>query len=224
VAVTQRERHQVFLAPRPAYPQAVSATSEADVMAGLQSANFVLLTLSNGTANLPYPFDQALQAMNPRLLKYCDREMLPLRETSFFERRVRLYMRPLMRVEPTYSDWIGEDGTTLYGDTVELRQFPSVTLRGITFGNVHFPDDGQTVAATLEIEGHPPLPVPATYADTNGQYTIHLSIPPLDTSSDGMVAIRLHFNRFFVPRELGVNGDTRHLVVRPPDSVHVGRP
>ena len=224
VAVTQRERHQIMLAPRPAYRQAVSATSEADVMAGLQTADFVLLTLSDESADTPYPFDHALKAMQPQLLKYCDREMIPLRETSFFGRRVRLYMRPSLRVEPTYSDWIGEDGTTLYGDTAELRQFPSITLRGTTFGKVHFPDDGQTVAATLEIEGRQPLLVPATYADTNGQYTIHLSIPPLDTSNDGMVAIRLHFNRFFVPRELGVNGDTRHLVVNPPTSVNVGRP
>jgi len=132
-------------------------------------------------------------------------------------------MRPSLRVEPTYPDWLGEDGTTLYGGTAELRQFPSITLRGTTNGGVHFPDDGHTVAATLEIEGHAPMPVPATYADTNGQYTIHLSFPPLDTSNDVVAAIRLHFNRFFVPKDLGINDDTRHLVVNPPTSVHLDR-
>jgi hypothetical protein len=193
-------------------------------MSGLHSADFVLLTLSNGAAASPYPFDDSLQAMRPQLQEYCDKEMISLRETSFFDRRVRLYMRPSLRVEPTYSDWIGEDGTTLRGDTTELRQFPNITLRGGTFGSVHFPDDGQTVVATLAIEGRQPLPVPAMYADTNGQYTIHLSVPPLETSSNEVVAIRLHFNRYFVPRKLGVNDDTRHLAVRPPDSVHAERP
>jgi hypothetical protein len=42
-------------------------------------------------------------------------------------------------------------------------------------------------------------------------------------SNDGMAAVRLHFNRFFVSRELGVNDDTRHLVVNPPNSVHLDR-
>lgn len=223
VNATQRERHQITLFARQAFPQAISAVTEDEVMPGLHQADFALLTLSGGPEDSPYPFDKSMEALRPKMLEICNREMIPLRETSFFGRRVRLYMRPSLRVEPTWSDWMGEDGTTLHGDTAELRQFPSITLRGTTFPKVHFPDGSQTVAATLEIEDHPPLPVPATYADTNGQYTIHLSVPPLDTSTDVVAAIRLHFNRFFVPKELGVNGDTRHLVVNPPNSVHLDR-
>jgi hypothetical protein len=223
VNATQRERHQIRLSAYPAYPSSVSAVTEDEVMPGLHEANFVLLTLSGDTQNSVYPFDKSMEALRPKMLAICDSEMIPLRETSFFGRRVRLYMRPSLRVEPTWADWLGEDGTLLYGNTAELRQFPSITLRGATFGNVHFPDDGHTLAATLEIEDRPPMPIPATYADTNGQYTIHLSIPPLDTPSDVVAAIRLHFNRFFVPKELGVNDDIRHLVVNPPNSVHLDR-
>ena len=223
VNVTQWERHQITLFARPAFPQAVSAVTADEVLPGLHQADFALLTLSGEPQTTPYPFDKSMDALRPRMLAMCDREMLPLRETTIFGRRVRLYMRPLVRVQPTYSDWLGQDGTILYGDAAELRQFPNITLQGNTFGNVHFPDDGQTVAATLEMEGRPPLPVPATYADSNGRYTIHLSVPPLDTTTDSVVSIRLHFNRFFVPKDLGVNGDTRHLVVTPPTSVNLER-
>jgi hypothetical protein len=223
VSATQRERHQIMLSARPAYPEGIFAVTEDEVIPGLHQADFVLLTLS-GSEGPPYPFDTSMEAMLPKLLDICDREMLRLRDTSFLGRRVRLYMRPSVRVETTYPDWAGEEGTTLYGETAALRRFPSITMRGATFGNLHFPDDDRTVTATLEIEDHSPQSIPATYVDTNGQYTIHLSVPSLDTANEGMVEIRLHFHHFFVPRELGLNDDPRHLVVRPPTSVHLDQP
>jgi hypothetical protein len=65
------------------------------------------------------------------------------------------------------------------------------------------------------------LPVPVTFAETNGQYTIQLVVPPLDAVGDSPLSIRLRFRRYFVPRDLGLNDDTRHLVVRLPDWQHV---
>jgi hypothetical protein len=224
LAITQWERHHIALAPRDAYPQGIFAVSENVVMDGLRTADFVLLTLSPDVENSAYPFDNSMQAMHSKLAEFCDREMVPLKDTSFFGQHVRLYMRPSVRVETTYPDWAGEEGTTLYGEAPALRRFPSITLRGAIFGNLHFPNDDRTVTATLEMEDHPPQFVPSTYVDTNGQYTIHLSVPSLDATNEGMVEIRLHFHRFFVPRELGVNEDPRHLVVRPPTSVHLDQP
>jgi hypothetical protein len=223
IAASQWERHQMLLTPRAPYPQSVLAVNEQEVLAGLPSADFVLLTLSGAKEDYTYPFDQSMQALRPKLLEFCDREMLPLRETSLFGRRVRLYFRPSVRLESPYPDWLSEEGVALHGEAAVLRQFPVITLRGPAFDRFHFPNDDRNVSATSEIDGQPTVPIPVTFSETNGQYTLHLFVPPLSGADDSPVTIRLKFNRYFVPKELGINGDTRHLAVRPPDSLHLER-
>ncbi len=82
VAATQRERHQIIFSAHPAFAFRVAAVTEDEVLPGLHLADFVLLTLS-GSEGPPYPFDTSMEVMRPKLLEICDREMVPLRETSF---------------------------------------------------------------------------------------------------------------------------------------------
>jgi len=40
---------------------------------------------------------------------------------------------------------------------------------------------------------------------------------------EDIITIRLRFHRFFVPQDLGLNDDTRHLVIPAPNEVLQGR-
>jgi hypothetical protein len=224
LAVTQWERHRISIAPRNAYPMGIFAVSEAEVMDGLQSADFVLLTLSPAVENSAYPFENSMQAMQSKLAEFCDQEMVPLQETSFFGQHVRLYMRPMVVTEIPNNDWITEEGLTLRGTPEVLRRFPRITLRGSTFPGFHFPNDDRNVTATLETKDRPSSPVPATLTETNGQYTLQFVVPSPEIGSDNPLTIHVRFRRYFVPRDIGLNGDLRHLVIRLPDSVHLDRP
>ncbi len=192
-------------------------------MAGLRTADFAVLSLSDGAPTSPYPFDQLLYGLRAKMRELCDREMLPLQETAAFGQRVRLYMRPTLHAEAQYGDWVGEDGLTVHTTTDVLRRFSGITMQGSTFPSFHFADNGGEVTAMIETEGQQPLAAPAQFSETNGRYTIHVAIPSLATSSNEETTIRVRFSRFFVPKELGVNDDTRRLVVRPPDSVRLER-
>ena len=224
LAITQWERHRISLAPRNAYPMGIFAVSEAEVMAGIRLADFVLLTLSPAVENSAYPFENSMQAMQSKLAEFCEREMVPLQETSFFGQHVRLYMRPMVTTEIPNSDWITEDGLTLRGTMGVLRRFPRITLRGSTLAGFRFPADDRNVTATLEMENRPSLPVPATLVETNGLYTIQVTVPSLEIPGDSPLLIRLRFLRYFVPKDLGLNDCQRHLVVRLPESLHLDRP
>src|SRR5262249_52309800 len=151
----------------------------------------------------PYDFDSSMRAMDPKLFAYCDAEMLPVEETSLFGRRVRLYLRPSLRAESQYSDWVGDRGLILHSTADVLRRFSGVTIQGATFPRFHLADKGGHVTATLEAADRPALSVATTYAETNGQYTIHLTIPPTEGLSNEEATIRVQFSRFFVPQELG---------------------
>ncbi len=70
------------------------------------------------------------------------------------------------------------------------------------------------VSATLMTNGVertlPPVTIPLT-----NKYSIPLQLPN-DISSQGSCTVSIKFDRYFIPRDLGVNSDPRKLVIAYP--------
>ena len=66
--------------------------------------------------------------------------------------------------------------------------------------------------------------VPATFRRVGERYEILIDTSSIELPPSDLISLRLKFDAFFVPKEIGINGDTRELVVRVPTLVEVIRP
>jgi hypothetical protein len=72
----------------------------------------------------------------------------------------------------------------------------------------------------VETAGHMQV-VPASLQRNNNCYEILIDFSKMELPPSDPVRLRLDFDTFFVPDEIGINGDTRELVVKAPTIVRL---
>jgi hypothetical protein len=65
------------------------------------------------------------------------------------------------------------------------------------------------------------LPVPASLQRTDGGYEIRIDTSAVELPPFDPVRFQLTFDTFFLPKEIGINDDTRKLVVPAPTFVQL---
>jgi hypothetical protein len=110
--------------------------------------------------------------------------------------------------------WVTSDGLVLTGPTEVLRSWPVIELRG----RGYFEHLGRLPAARAEmtVGKAPPAPVRATFTVSGGEYCLRLEPETAGLPEHAQAQVRVTFDCYFVPAELGLNGDTRRLVVPTP--------
>jgi len=119
----------------------------------------------------------------------------------------------------TADGWITSEGFTLDvpGEWVRLR--PIIQLSGYTTLFEHLGGNPK-VSARLYLAGQSPKEVPATInASHAGHYALSIELNPAALPSDGEVHLKISFDRYFVPEELGLHLDPRRLVIMMPGKV-----
>ena len=118
----------------------------------------------------------------------------------------------------TADGWITSEGLTLDvpGEWVRLR--PIIQLSGRTILFEHL-GGNPNVNAKLYLAGQSPKEVPATINAYAGDYALRIELNPADLPSDGEVHLKISFDKYFVPEELGLNSDARRLVIIMPEKV-----
>jgi hypothetical protein len=118
----------------------------------------------------------------------------------------------------TADRWITSEGLTLDvpGEWVRLR--PIIQLSGHTTLFKHL-GGNPNVNAKLYLAGQSPKEVPATIAAYAGDYALRIELNPADLPSDGVVHLKISFDKYFVPQESGLNLDARRLVIMMPEEV-----
>jgi hypothetical protein len=118
----------------------------------------------------------------------------------------------------TADGWITSEGLTLDvpGEWVRLR--PIIQLSGRTILFEHL-GGNPNVNAKLYLAGQSPKEVPATINAYAGDYALRIELNPADLPSDGEVHLKISFDKYFVPEELGLNSDARRLVIMMPEKV-----
>jgi 4-amino-4-deoxy-L-arabinose transferase-like glycosyltransferase len=196
----------------------VMAVNEADVLAQARQSDFVIVTdipeVSGG--GFDYPFHDSMIKIRPRLREMCDREFLFLGEFQIMGAPRRLYERPRVTVQSRYPDWVDREGLTIKGRSAVLHRFPVVQLTGAYLPRLL---KGK-LQATAWLESG--AEVPAVVQEGPGE-SYHLMLR-LDQAPVGErdVTVRVRFDQWFVPRDLGINPDPRQLTVRKPHEVRLG--
>ena len=181
----------------------------------LADSDIVVLTSPAMRAHT-YPFDQSIQEYWPQLLSWVQSHMLPLVTMDFRGVPYRAFVLPVPRLSGLTADgWITSAGLTLEVEASSLRRWPYVVLSGVA----HYEQLGGeplAKASVLDATGAPAGELPVRLTASGRRYEIVIDGRTAPSPASNSVRIALTFDRHFVPRQLGISGDTRELVLMAP--------
>lgn len=85
------ERHQVWVPFAMELPTGIAAAPESELMANLADSDFVFATEDGAPG--PWPYDQEMFALRPKILAWCDSHLRLVERSTVFGRRIALYQR-----------------------------------------------------------------------------------------------------------------------------------
>ena len=170
-----------------------------------------------------YPINATLRRLSPHLYARARREMIPIDEGTFFGRRLTLFVKPQVLCIGDSGGWMTSAGLECRTLGAMLERRPVLRLAGAS----NFDWLGGTPAVTAEVtqDGEAaPTSVACqvdvgTAAGSSRPYAITCNARQVTIDPEKPVRLRMSFDRAFVPKEKGINEDTRHLVLRWPSTI-----
>jgi hypothetical protein len=113
----------------------------------------------------------------------------------------------------TTDGWVTSAGITIWVPSDFIRPSRKLILKG-SYPQV-LPPDCTVSAKLLSTDGNNRL-LPTHYSFKDSKYLIQISLPEGKFISDDTIAVKVFFSKYFIPKELGINTDTRQLVFNYP--------
>jgi hypothetical protein len=189
-------------------------------MAGLATSDYVILT--SGPKVGSYPFFESMTRAEPRVRSWTQQNLILRRSFDLDGQTVDFYSRPVLDLTGVSGDWLLAQGASLRLIPGELKPGQIVVLRGPDTYRSFLPKT-TAVSAVAMSPGYGSLPIAATFHHSGSEYEIDLDPSPLLFLGDKRVDIAITFDHAFVPKDRGINADTRHLVVLAPTGVQLIR-
>jgi hypothetical protein len=199
----------------------------ADVMGGLTrsqalsslaNSDFVILTTLPKTG--VYPFYQEISQYWNDLKAWADQNLVVAKTIQFDGFNVIVYARPTATISGVSADWISSSGFSIETTRAELQQFPVVLLAGSA--NYSWLAKVPTASARIATVGDS-IAVPTSFQRTGSGYQLLIDTSSIQLPSADTVRLSVTFDTFFVLKNLGINEDTRELVIRTPSHVDLLR-
>ncbi len=213
------ERTGRWLDARPALGVGIFALTREEVFAKLGRSDFALV--STYPKEGPYPFYDSVRPLAGEIRAWCEAHLMRLRVFRIDSGEVTVYVRPEVALEGLSGEWITPAGVRLRLPSEELGQLrasgkTALVLEGAD--NLTALPQPPVASARLEGPGGEPgnVDCPAGYTrPAPGTYRIRIDLGAVPPGADAVVDLRLD-GAFFVPKEVGINDDTRHLIVTRP--------
>jgi len=219
LAVEGYEKERVLLRFSPMLGGSIFSTDKKEALRLLADSDFFLSTT---LPQPPYPFDNDVVTYQPELKRWADENMVAEPVGVSGEYTVTTYARPTALLAGISAGWITSSGMTIDAKRTTLERFPMIRLAG-TSGYVPQLPRVPTISATINTASGDVL-VPASLRRVNAAgYEILVDTSAVALPQSDQIIIHLVFDAFFVPKALGMNADTRELVVLAPTSVRLGK-
>lgn len=118
-----------------------------------------------------------------------------------------------LSVEGLSSGWITSAGIQVNVNAHDLVQFPFVVLEGPANSNV---SEVNPSAVAIDLTGKLGAPIPSIFKQIGSSYRIVIDARGVASTQPMPIKIALTFDRFFVPKDRGINNDDRQLVILSP--------
>jgi hypothetical protein len=210
-------RHFIDIVPKFGHgDNGIFATPREVAMKLLRESDIVVLSDPViGRENSAYPMDSKIGEYWGEMWQWTNANLMPLYATEIGGIPYRAFHKPFARSEGGSRDWITSRGLTLTVNRSELRRWPFIVLDG-NYSNESRAGQPQPRAVAMS-EGEPIIELPAKLETSDARYHLVIDARAVAHSS-GVAKIQLTFDRYFVPKERGINEDTRELVIRLPTS------
>jgi hypothetical protein len=167
-----------------------------------------------------YPFYKKIALYWGDLKAWADENMFVARTMAFDNFVATVYARPSARVSDLSGGWITSDGLSIEASLKALQRFRKIRISGPA--NYSWLPKVPTVSATIDsTDGSQVVSASLQRQDNNYEILVDTSSTELPLSDP--VHLHLRFDTFFIPKEIGINGDTRELVVQAPTHVELIR-
>ncbi|MBI1915738.1 MAG: hypothetical protein HYS12_13545 [Planctomycetes bacterium] len=187
----------------------------------LEHSDLVVLTKEGRLASPVYPFNQQMRPMHGAVRRYCEEELVRVGRYPVADDQLTLYVRPSFRLEGESHGWITRRGLTLTAPAEFLRKRNVAHLGGKL--NLSFLKRVPGVTVVMKAAGKEQA-IPAHLDVTDFHYDLVFQVPAEWLPKHGQVTVDIKFDTWFVPHDLGLNDDTRELVVCSPDTVSLTTP
>jgi hypothetical protein len=164
----------------------------------------------------PYPMNTKIQEYWDELWEWTNNNRMLLLSDKIDGLPYSVFVRPLVTIRGVSAGWITSSGLNIDVDASELARWPYIELGGpasdyARLGGIPQPH------ATLSASGQDAKPaLPVTIEVTDNKYRIVIDVHAAASTTAGKRSIALTFDRYFVPKTMGLNSDTRELVLLAP--------
>ena len=169
-----------------------------------------------------FPFDQSAARWQEAYRDVVTSSMIPVAKLDFPNHSFQVFLRPRVRLEGASFGWLTADGVRIFAPARVLQAWPVVRLSGATVGSKYLKGPLGTTVTLIANPGNPDRAVPsrATIA-ADESYEIQIDTSGIHLPDSGLVQLRLMFDRYFVPQEVGTGADPRRLVIQSPRSTRM---
>jgi len=213
------ERTGILLDFQTTFPQSIFNFERSAAMMALAESDYVVLT--GGVKAGVYPFFESMASVEPEIRKWANDHLIFRARFHFDSQTVDVYTKQHITVGGISGDWLLARGTYVSLRPRELKPDQVVVLRGPETDRNVLPIQ-PSIAATADIPGRKQIPVPAFFRRLDRQYEIVIDPTALRDLPDDIIDVTLDFDRYFVPKEVRMNSDSRQLVVRAPTEQEFG--
>jgi hypothetical protein len=201
---------------RPMLGTGFTGVDRQEALSLLANSDFVILTALQKTG--VFPLYQHLTEYWGDLKAWADKNMLVARIIASDSFTATVYVQPTATILGISGDWVTSDGFLIEAPRSVLLQFPRIRLSGPA--NYSWLPKIPTVSARIET-GSQTQAAPAFLQRDDNAYVILVDLSNMELPRSDPIRLHLDFDTFFVPKKIGVNGDTRQLVVNAPTIVRL---
>jgi hypothetical protein len=196
----------------------IMGADRAEAFSLLENSNFLILTDIPKTG--VYPFYERIARYWSDLKAWAEDHMIVARTVRFDSFTATVYVRPTATVSVTPGGWVTSGGLSIETMRASLQRLPKIRLFG--WANYSWLPKIPVVSATIETEGDSQT-VLASFRRVDDNYEILIDTASIKLPSSERIRLHIAFDTFFVPKKLGINDDTRELVVPAPSLVQFVR-
>jgi hypothetical protein len=138
-----------------------------------------------------------------------------LNKVTYSERATRRSAQRSLELQGLSGGWITSAGINIEVDASQLNDAPYIVLEGAANYEELGGEPGP-LAAIVGPTGKPLSILPSSLKRLGSTYSVVIDARTAVSSTNGPVRINLTFDRYFVPGALGINSDTRELVLPEP--------
>jgi hypothetical protein len=184
----------------------------------LKASDFLILTTLQKSGG--FPFDRDIAQYWDNLKAWADQEMILVKTIPFDSFTVTVYARPSPILSGLSGGWLTRDGLLIEAPSAALHRFPTIKLFGLA--DYSRLPKVPAVLVTIDTASGSQM-VPASFQRADSTYVILIDTSSISFPQSDNVTLRVHFDTFFVPRNMGNSNDAHELVVRAPTLVQLIR-